>query len=286
VVVDAMRFPFIEGGGTGTVGSAGNPDTATMGQNVMYSWQRMQPYRGGHAIPSAFDPNLASPGGPTIIDSRYGFTEQMAVPKTKFGNTYGIFGNGTNKQITQTVFHTLTKANDNAQGGAGTKDPWDYFPFHDRDFTSLYELTLVPGCPPGLFTKQFVENVPGNVAQWPRYGLRTSKTPAFAVGATPPNQPFPNSPQNSGGAGPSTPPYESSDPIPTQTPQSYPYLVDEFFYTAAESHQYGLWRRQRSELESEQHRDSTPEGGRARRRRLVQDVRVPRGTEPRQRRHR
>ena len=38
-------------------------------------------------------------------------------------------------------------------------------PFNDRDFTSVAELLLVPGCPPGLFTKQFVEEpYPGNVA--------------------------------------------------------------------------------------------------------------------------
>ena len=45
-------------------------------------------------------------------------------------------------------------------------EPWDYFPFNDRDFTSVAELMLVPGCSPGLFTKQFVEFAPsyGNVA--------------------------------------------------------------------------------------------------------------------------
>ena len=39
------------------------------------------------------------------------------------------------------------------------------FPINDRDFASVAELLLVPGCPPGLFTKQFVEEpYPGNVA--------------------------------------------------------------------------------------------------------------------------
>ena len=49
--------------------------------------------------------------------------------------------------------HTIGLTNDQAE-------PWDYFPFNDRDFTSVAELMLVPGCPPGLFTKQFVELAP------------------------------------------------------------------------------------------------------------------------------
>ncbi len=35
--------------------------------------------------------------------------------------------------------------------------------FNDRDFTSVAEVTLVPGCPPGLFTKQFVEFAPSQM---------------------------------------------------------------------------------------------------------------------------
>ena len=54
---------------------------------------------------------------------------------------------------TNQVFHTLGIANDQ-------NEPWDYFPFHDRDFTGVAELMLVPGCPPGLFTKQFAEFSP------------------------------------------------------------------------------------------------------------------------------
>ena len=41
-------------------------------------------------------------------------------------------------------------------------EPWDYFPFNDRDFTSVAELLMVPGCPPGLFTKQFAEFAPSS----------------------------------------------------------------------------------------------------------------------------
>ncbi len=249
VVVDAMRFAFIEGGGKGTVGTSS--DTAVQGTNILYSWQRMQPFRGGHAVPSAFDPSYYPPAAtvpvtppvPTLIDTRYGYTEQMAVP-TKIVNaitpppgtpppspantnfTYGQFGTppagtagrpgtaagpgnppvppavlptppttgGTGNVITQLVFHSLTYPNDHAedgtagaqqagnQGNSGNttakrglgRDAWDYFPFNDRDFTSVAELTLVPGCPPGLFTKQFVENNPKNIT------LGTNPTaPAF-----------------------------------------------------------------------------------------------------------
>ena len=51
------------------------------------------------------------------------------------------------------MYHTLGAINNRSE-------PWDYFVFNDRDFTSVAELTLVPGCPPGLFTKQFVELAP------------------------------------------------------------------------------------------------------------------------------
>ena len=48
--------------------------------------------------------------------------------------------------------------------GVPSDTSWSHFPFNDRDFTSVAELLLVPGCPPGLFTKQFVEEpYPGNV---------------------------------------------------------------------------------------------------------------------------
>jgi hypothetical protein len=39
-------------------------------------------------------------------------------------------------------------------------EPWDYLPSHDRDFTGVAELLLVPGCPPGLFIRQFAEFAP------------------------------------------------------------------------------------------------------------------------------
>ena len=44
-----------------------------------------------------------------------------------------------------------------------SSENWDYFAFNDRDFSSVAELLLVPGCPPGLFTKQFAEFAPSQM---------------------------------------------------------------------------------------------------------------------------
>ena len=96
-------------------------------------------------------------------DPRYGYTEQTAAPSpadyTRSGTngTYGqsytgtgtIPGGGT-PASTNFFYHTLGYINDSAEN-------WDYLVFNDRDFSSVAELLLVPGCPPGLFTKQFVE---------------------------------------------------------------------------------------------------------------------------------
>ena len=147
IVVDAMRFPYIEGNVTpGTAGSS--PKQAS----YFFSYQRLQPYRGGHAVPL---PNLTS-----AIDPRYGYSEQIAVPVTLSGDQ----GEYSGKAITTpggSIYHTLGLPNDNTVYTAVTPmqfyEPWDYFPFNDRDFTSVAELLMVPGCPPGLFTKQFAE---------------------------------------------------------------------------------------------------------------------------------
>src|SRR5208337_5251119 len=150
IVVDAMRFPYIEGQGTAVVG---NPDVVTQGTNQIYSYQRLQPFRGGHAVPM--------PGVAGALDPRYGYSDQIAVPATLGGN-YGLFGNtATPPYITQQIYHTLGLPNDGTVNTGVTPmqlyEPWDYFPFNDRDFTSVAELLMVPGCPPGLFTKQFAE---------------------------------------------------------------------------------------------------------------------------------
>jgi len=226
IVVDAMRFPFIESGPKAT-------------PNYLFSYQRLQPFRGGHAVPM--------PGVTGALDPRYGYSEQIAVPSTSTSNV----GSSGGTQITGTnqFYHTLGGSNDagGVQGGAypgvaGVPptgppyttpptppylyEPWDYFPFNDRDFTSVAELLMVPGCPPGLFTKQFAEfapssaNVTGVFSTVTPYASLTttqlSKTPSINSGI------FSN-PFNYNTVPPSTP----------LTPHTFPYLVDKFFYTGA-----------------------------------------------------
>jgi hypothetical protein len=220
IVVDCMRFPYIEGQGTGTIGA---PDTVTKGNNKLYSYQRLQPFRGGQAVPM--------PGAAGQLDPRYGYTEQVAQPVTDSGN-YGNFGNTAmpSPQITQDFFHTLGKPND-ANGTSfgtintpatptGLSEPWDYFAFNDRDFTSVAELMLVPGYPPGLFTKQFAEFAPS----------QSNVTTVFST-VTPLTTPL------VGLTGPA-PPASATTTFVTpgsaaEVPHSFPYLVDKFFYTAA-----------------------------------------------------
>ncbi|MFO0889280.1 MAG: hypothetical protein U0790_09090 [Isosphaeraceae bacterium] len=213
IVVDAMRFPYLEGKGSATIGTAsGGKDNVTQGSNQLYSYQRLQPYRGGHAVPM--------PGVPGALDPRYGYSDQVAVPVRASGN-FGRFGNNAepNPQITQQIFHTLGLPNDGTLQESTSPysliEPWDYFPFNDRDFTSVAELLLVPGCPPGLFTKQFAELAPSkqNVAN--NLGkVQPLTTPSVATLAAPANasQPF---------------------SVASATPHAFPYLVDRFFYTAA-----------------------------------------------------
>ena len=71
VVVDAMRFPYIEGGGT-----AGPP--VTIGTNTIFSSQRCQPFRGGHAVRLPSDTSTTA----APLYTPYGYSEQMAVPPT------------------------------------------------------------------------------------------------------------------------------------------------------------------------------------------------------------
>ena len=224
-VVDAMRFPYIDGTAPLTgQGPAGGPSTVpdlTASQaNTVYSAQRFQPYRGGHAVPVAAGTPANGAAGQATLDARYGYTEQIASP-TGSSNLLGTQGvyytNSTSKNptpypSTKPVYHTLGIANDQAE-------PWDYLPFHDRDFTGVAELMLVPGCPPGLFTKQFAEFAPSRTTSGlfaqvqPQSAPRPIITPfafaamAFVTGST-------------------------ANPMPTHT---FPYLVDKFFYTGASS---------------------------------------------------
>ena len=139
------------------------------------------------------------------------------------GGDAGKFGNATNP-ITKPFYHTLGYANTNG-GLAGTTEPWDFFPFNDRDFTNVGELMLVPGCPPGLFTKQFVENPPSSFLATPPLTtgpILTSNGPVAGTTSTP-------------GVGLQGEGYSlfTSSSSPPAAPHTYPYLVDNFFYTAA-----------------------------------------------------
>jgi hypothetical protein len=138
---------------------------------------------------------------------------------------------------------------------------WDYLPFNDRDFTSVIELLNVPSCSPGLFTKQFGEAPP------PINGLVFPTPMALSTPATPPGpgqvntQIFKTPPTSAttGFQGATIPananwPWFQNatvvvPPAPTArgfnvgsspvrfngngAPHPFPYLNDEFFYSAS-----------------------------------------------------
>jgi hypothetical protein len=201
VVVDCFRFVL-----TTTTGST---------DGELFSTARLQPFRGGHAVPP---PPPA--GGYTYPNkysiSAYGYSDQITVPTAAGPPSWkGNLSSGT----TGAIYHSLGKVSTVARGrtkgaggargggGAGASDDWDFFPFHDRDFTSVAELLLVPGCPPGLFTKQFIEFAP------PIQGAKPQPS-TFAKGVY---------------TGPNAKNFREPD---DQAPPTFPYLMDEFFYTA------------------------------------------------------
>jgi hypothetical protein len=227
VVVDSFRFPYSDGGINGTV-VGGMPQTAAGGATPeLYSLQRLQPYRGGQAIPPLT-------GGATL-DPHYGYSEQAAPPLgagipvsptpnpapngsptdtvgpayAGGGNTwyawYGRFGTLASTKVIVSTLGAPNLPNDSATG-------WDYFPFHDRDFQSVAELLLVPGWPPGLFTKQFVETTPDLLQTFVITPFMTP--PVLRPTGSNAGMPFPTA------------------VAPPPPPQVYPYLVDRFFYSA------------------------------------------------------
>ena len=120
---------------------------------------------------------------------------------------------------TNPIYHTLGEHRQTTQA-----ETWDYLPSDDRDFyRGVAELMLVPGCPPGLFTKQFAEFAPRkarnqSVAFSPRrcvsrphrrssWFSRDRRDGVLVTGS-------------------------AANPIP---PHTFPYLVDKFFYTGASS---------------------------------------------------
>ena len=218
IVVDSMRFPYI--GATGVLqGNPAIPNLKTA--NTVYSVQRFQPLRGGHSVPyfappaaAGTLPNPPLPTTPPALDAHYGFTDQIVPPGTGIGawsqllKTQGFYTatDGNNYPATNIAYHTLGWANEVTENSA-------FFPFHDRDFTSVGELTLVPGCPPGLLTKQFTENVPS---------ISFVNTTAQPSTANP--SPFINNVAPAAGTAASN---------ALNTPMVFPYLSDRFFYTSA-----------------------------------------------------
>jgi large repetitive protein len=252
VVVDSMRFPYFVANGAVTVVDAQNT-TVTPDTSAIYSVKRKQPYRGGHFIPRT--DNVATPTSnnltvntniyPNPNPNAYGFTEQTA-PSTTGGAPVTLEGNyigkvsGTNQamRITGPIFHSLDSP------GSGN-DNWDYFPFHDRDFQSLAELFLVPACPPGLFTKQFVE-LPDPLAFNPTGTPLGDLPPASVDPASgmpvPPTTPYYYNPVFSVTNPPTTAVY-SSAPIANwgntvfgvktvPDPAAFPYLAEAFHYSS------------------------------------------------------
>jgi len=235
IVVDSMRFPYIESGGT----------TTTTGSTPMFSYQRLQPFRGGHAVP--LNGGVATT---TPIDPRYGYSEQVSAPATSTANVGHTGSGGFPITGSNMFFHTLGAPNDvggtpngwnpGAPAVGGAKpipvippyllEPWDYYTFNDRDFTSVAELLLVPGCPPGLFTKQFAEFAPSaaNVTN-----IFSQVTP-LATGPSTTNAVKPLVPSATAPVkATASLPFNASLTTTPLTPHAFPYLVDKFFYTAA-----------------------------------------------------
>lgn len=232
VVVDSFRFPYIDAsaGVTLSTDMSGNDlsDAQTAASNEAYSHQRRQPYRGAQALPirhydyvngnanteiTILADQSTVPAEPLL--SGFGYREQTCASQGNNGQTlYGMFGT---RSSTKPMRHTLGFRNDPTDGAGGSGDGLrEPFVFNDRDFQSVAELTLVPGCPPGLFTRQFVELPPAYSAPGPP-PANYNVTGGF---------PFLMPPQvRPGGA------YDGAR-LQLDTDRTYPFLVDKFYYTA------------------------------------------------------
>ena len=217
VVVDSFRFVYTTSTGTAFSQPDGNGGyTAVQGTDPVvnkdqtFSLRRMQPFRGGHAVPP-----LSGVAG-KFVTTAYGFSEQTSVPPTPATVTQGTYqekkndGTVTFKYTTSPILHSLGVGN-----GATADSAWDYFPFNDRDYVSPVEILNVPGCSPGLFTKQFCEVAP------PIAGTQPTSAAAGSLAA------------NTWGAAQV---WNKAGWAPTQftatsSPHTMPYLNDEFFYT-------------------------------------------------------
>ena len=238
VVVDSMRFPVINAATeTLNVGTATTAPTLTPMTPVhqIYSAQRLQPYRGGHLVrvdtvpPSGLPPTMGSPASgvgticPPSPAYAYGYSEQMATPPGGNGQSqykYTKPSNGTlypTKQFQQSI--------NNTNGTVDTN--WSHLAFNDRDFTSVAELLLVPGCPPGLFTKQFVEEQhPGNIFSDMGMTAAAAGTDDRDFAATIVAPVGTTNPSLVGRKD-----FSTAGTLPANA--TFPYLSDNFYYTAA-----------------------------------------------------
>ena len=276
VVVDSFRFVFFNSQGQGQTNTAATPQNDSYaGTNptneYIFSFQRMQPYRGGHAVPplQSGASTLVTPTTGDTFQPAYGYSEQ-AVPgpyiaptsttASQYAYYFGDMIDNTNPskalQITGVIRDTIGYANNVTAGSykssttvpnitkpfappSGTQaDAWDYFVFNDRDFSSVIELTLVPGCPPGLFTKQFAEVAPpiptaSSVSSFaftanPVFYPVNTTTPGTTGPLTTDSSTWETAGRNVWSVSNSWPTFPSNGP-----PHTFPYLNDEFFYTAA-----------------------------------------------------
>jgi hypothetical protein len=229
VVVDSFRFVYTTSTGAVFSQPAGTTYTATYSTNgnpvtnkdQTFSLQRMQPFRGGHAVPP-----LAGVAGKYVTPA-YGYTEQTSVPATSLGNIQGIYqesGAGNQQYTTSLIYQTLGAVN--TPGDLA----WDYFPFNDRDYVSVVEILNVPGCSPGLFTKQFAEAAPPIAGVNPVPAVNITSASYWTTQTLPPAN---------------LPVWNAIGWMPAQFttssfPHTMPYLNDEFFYTGMSEPTPGL----------------------------------------------
>ena len=142
VVVDAMRFPYTEGG-------CAPPPTL---RALCLLMPRRSSRASGASRSGAVTPFVypATPRPPRLRSTPLTATASRWPPLSTSSDCWTIRAGTRSPRPCTTRWAPSTIRS----------EPWDYFPFNDRDFTSVAELMLVPGCPPGLFTKQFVELAP------------------------------------------------------------------------------------------------------------------------------
>ncbi|QDV35898.1 hypothetical protein [Tautonia plasticadhaerens] len=261
VVVDSIRFPFSASDGRGQE-SSGTAVVLNSPTQPIYAIERPQPFRGGQIVPDP-DDRLS----PLYI---YGTSEQARAIRSGGGDeTYYNLGGMNQVATTEDIRHTLEDPNragryelDDGTNDEDFQEAWDYVVFNDRDFMSVAELMLVPGSPPGLFTKQFASQPPPPDRLQPgspaltipqQFARRIAAAPAYTPATSdtittrgafyrlPPTS-------RSGGsidfdfvpghwaedaADPGNAPTNGVSPAIEHTEvRSYPYLVDKFFYTS------------------------------------------------------